>query len=83
VGLCRLPRQTFLLQVHPLLPGTPPLIQDFDFSLLTSENRKSAFQRMITRYIEGLHANKRLSVIMDPFFILVALLLGEDSEIYG
>lgn len=38
---------------------------------------------MITRYIKGLHANKRLSVIMDPFFILVALLLGEDSEIYG
>ncbi len=38
---------------------------------------------MITRYIKGLHANKRLSVIMDPFFILVALLLGEDSDIYA
>lgn len=69
--------------MRSLLPGIPVLTQDFDFSLLTSENRKSTFQRMITRYIKSLHDNKRLSVIMDPFFILVALLLGEDSDIYA
>jgi hypothetical protein len=38
---------------------------------------------MIKRYIKSLHDNKKLSVIMDPFFILVALLLGEESEIYS
>lgn len=69
--------------MHPLLPSTSPFTQDFDFSLLTSENRKSTFQRMIKRYIKNLHENKKLSVIMDPFFILVALLLGEESEIYA
>lgn len=81
--ISRLYGEGLLLQVRPLLPGTSSFTQDFDFSLLTSENRKSAFQRMITRYIKGLHANKRLSIIMDPFFILVALLLGEDSDIYA
>ena len=37
---------------------------------------------MIQRYIEKLHKHDELSLIMDPFFMLVALLLGEESEIY-
>ena len=58
-------------------------MQDFDFSLLTSNNRKELFQNMIKRYIGKLHKHEDRSVVMDPFFIMVALLLGEESETYN
>jgi hypothetical protein len=52
-------------------------------TLLTSSHRKELFQRMIERYLAKLHKHSELSLVMDPFFILVALLLGEESEIYA
>lgn len=65
-------------QVHPFLSH-----QDLDFSLLTSENRKELFEKMIKRYLKSLRGSEEHSTIMDPFFILVALLLGESSSIYN
>lgn len=62
--------------MHTLLPSRSAPIQDFDISLLTSNNRKEVFEKMIKRYINKLHKQQELSMIMDPFFILVALLLG-------
>lgn len=38
---------------------------------------------MIKRYLAKLRKQSELSTIMDPFFIMVALLLGEESEIYA
>ena len=38
---------------------------------------------MITRYLAKLRKQSELSTIMDPFFIMIALLLGEESEIYS
>ena len=36
---------------------------------------------MVKKYLKSMHSNneKKTNIIMDPFFILVALLLGEDS----
>lgn len=40
---------------------------------------------MVKKYLKAMHTNneKKTNFIMDPFFILVALLLGEESEIYN
>ena len=61
-----------------LLSGSFIIIKDVDFSLLTSKHRKGTFQRMVKKYIKSMHTStlSKTNVIMDPFFILVALLLG-------
>jgi len=40
---------------------------------------------MVRKYLKSMHSTseKKTNIIMDPFFILVALLLGEESEIYN
>jgi hypothetical protein len=38
---------------------------------------------MVRRYLKRLRATRTAESQIDPFFILVALLLGEESEDYG
>jgi hypothetical protein len=62
-----------------LLPSNQLFIQDFDFSLLTSKKRKGLFEEMVKKYLKTMHKSNHKNngnLVMDPFFILVALLLG-------
>jgi hypothetical protein len=37
---------------------------------------------MVKKYIKTIEEQKNVNIIMDPMFILVALLLGEKNEIF-
>lgn len=77
--LFRLFSKNILLQMHPLLPSKiSHYFQSFDFSLLTSEHRKDVFHQMIKKYVKSIE--NETDIIIDPFFILLGLLLGDGNS---
>ncbi len=44
---------------------------------MTSEKRKGKFQKLVAKYVKSLKQPNHQIVIVDPFFVMVALLSGE------
>lgn len=68
----------FVANVYTAAKYICEIMQSMDFSLLTSEHRKGVFFTMLNQYIKSIESEP--NVIIDPFFIMLGLLLGQQDE---